>query len=232
MWVLSGPSSGLSAPSSFLLLSSYPPLPRHHALKRALPFKFVPRYSVRQRASDGACPIPHLESVQQPLQELQPRMVTAVGHGSEENYAHLEKTGLDNFVKYPFFDREQKPTWLRQIHRVEDRICDAEGNQLTCPQGRLLHCRRTDRVQTANGCLTQRRVYQSPDCSRCPVKEHYTLGAGKCHCASASDWRPIANRRGTICFQRKAIDCEPGVVLRYEASSRGSNTTGASADSC
>jgi len=139
--------------------------------------QFVVGYSVHQQASDSACLIPHLESVEQ-LQRLPPRVVADAGYGSEENYAYLEHGGVENFVKYPLFDREQKPSWRRQIYRVENWPYDSEGDQYTCPEGRFLHYRRTDEVQTANGYLKQQRVYECADCSGCPVKAHCTRGAG------------------------------------------------------
>jgi len=139
--------------------------------------QFVVGYSVHQQASDSACLIPHLQTVQQ-LQGLPPRVVADAGYGSEENYAYLEKAGVENFVKYPFFDREQKPSWRKQIYRVENWPYDAEGDQFTCPQGRDLRYRGTDEVQTANGYLSQRRVYECADCSRCPVKTQCTHAAG------------------------------------------------------
>lgn len=138
---------------------------------------FVVGYSVHQQASDSACLIPHLESVQQ-HQELPPRMVADAGYGSEENYAYLEQAGIESFVKYPIFDREQKRSWRKQIYRVENWPYDAEGDQFTCPQGRQLLHRRTDQVQTANGYLSQRRRYECPDCSGCPVKAQCTRGDG------------------------------------------------------
>jgi len=140
--------------------------------------QFVLGYSLHQQASDSACLIPHLESVRRQLQELPPRMVADGGYGSEENYAYLEKAGVDYFVKYPLFDREQKRSWRKQIYRVENWPYDAEGDQFTCPQGRGLHYRKTDRVQTANGYLSWRRRYECPDCSGCPVKAQCTRAAG------------------------------------------------------
>lgn len=139
--------------------------------------QFVVGYSVHQQASDSACLIPHLESVQQ-LRGLPPRVVADAGYGSEENYAYLEKAGVESFVKYPFFDRERKPSWRKQVYRVENWPYDAEEDQFTCPQGRHLHYRRTDRVQTANGYVSKRRRYECADCSGCPDKGQCTRSAG------------------------------------------------------
>lgn len=64
--------------------------------------------SVHQQAADGVCLIPHLEQLAAQLGELPARVVADAGYGSEENYAYLQRTGVDNFVKYPIFNKEQK----------------------------------------------------------------------------------------------------------------------------
>jgi len=140
--------------------------------------QFVLGYSVHQQASDSACLIPHLEGVREQLQELPPRMVADAGYGSEENYAYLEKAGVENFVKYPMFDREQKPSWRKQIYRAENWPYDPQEDQFTCPEGRHLRYLKTDRVQTANGYSSWRRRYECTDCSGCPVKAQCTRAAG------------------------------------------------------
>jgi transposase len=111
--------------------------------------QFVVGYSVHQQASDSACLIAHLESVQEHLEEMPAQVVADAGYGSEENYAYLEEAGIDSFVKYPIFDREQKRSWRKQIYRVENWPYDAELDQFTCPEGKRLPYRGTYRERTA-----------------------------------------------------------------------------------
>lgn len=139
--------------------------------------QFVVGYSVHQQASDGACLIPHLESVEQ-YQALPPRVVADAGYGSEENYAYLEHVGVQSFVKYPIFDREQKRSWRKQIYRVENWPYDAEEDEFICPQGRRLSYRGTRSVPAAHGYSSQRRLYECPDCSGCPAKAQCTCATG------------------------------------------------------
>jgi hypothetical protein len=140
--------------------------------------QFVVGYSVHQQAADSACLIPHLERVQELLGQVPSRVVADAGYGSEENYAYLEEAGVDGFVKYPTFDREQKPRWKKEVYRVENWRYDAEQDEFICPQGRALTYQGTHQRRTANGYLTQRRSYECANCSDCPVKAQCTRAAG------------------------------------------------------
>lgn len=64
-------------------------------------------FSVHQRPSDSPLLIEHLEKVKQQRGSLPSAVVADAGYGSEENYAYLESEGVEAFVKYNTFDREQ-----------------------------------------------------------------------------------------------------------------------------
>jgi transposase len=140
--------------------------------------QFVVGYSVHQQASDSACLIPHLESIQEHLEEMPTQVVADAGYGSEENFAYLEEAGVESFVKYPIFDREQKRSWKKQIYRLENWPYDAELDQFTCPQGKHLTYRSSYRERKANGYMSHRRYYECADCGECPAKEQCTRAAG------------------------------------------------------
>ncbi|MDH7561733.1 MAG: IS1182 family transposase [bacterium] len=140
--------------------------------------QFVVGYSVHQQASDSACLIRHLESVQEMVGQLPSRVVADAGYGSEENYAYLEGAGVEGFVKYPLFDRERKRSWRKQVYRVENWPYDAERDEFTCPEGKPVRFRTTYRERTANGYVSQRRRYECAECADCPVKARCTRAAG------------------------------------------------------
>jgi Transposase DDE domain len=140
--------------------------------------QFMVGYSVHQQAADGVCLIPHLESVQKYLGEMPLQVVADAGYGSEENYAYLEQMGVDSFVKYSIFDREQKRSWKKEIYRVENWRYDAAQDQFTCPQEKSLAYRGTYCERRAHGYLSRQREYICADCSDCPAKTQCTRAAG------------------------------------------------------
>jgi hypothetical protein len=61
--------------------------------------QFVVGYSVHNHSSEPVALIPHLQKLKH-----QPKNVIAdAAYGSEENYAHLEKNKLGNYLKYTTF---------------------------------------------------------------------------------------------------------------------------------
>jgi transposase len=140
--------------------------------------QFVVGYSVHQRPADTGCLVPHLEGVREMVGELPSRVVADAGYGSEENYAYLDGAGVESFVKYPTFDREQKRSWRRRIYRVENWPYDAQRDAFTCPEGQLLPYRETFEKRTATGYLVYRRSYECAHCSHCPVKAQCTGSPG------------------------------------------------------
>jgi len=140
--------------------------------------QFVVGYSVHQQASDSACLIPHLETVQEQLRTVPPQVVADAGYGSEENYAYLEDAGVESFIKYKTFNSEQKRSWRKQIYRVEKWPYDDQRDEFTCPEGKCVTYLSTCDKRTTNGYLSQRRWYECADCALCPVKAACTRAVG------------------------------------------------------
>ncbi len=66
--------------------------------------QFVVGFSVHQRPGDPGCLIPHLEETRQQRGGRQPQKAIAdSAYGSEENYAYLEKEGIEAYVKHNTF---------------------------------------------------------------------------------------------------------------------------------
>lgn len=177
--------------------------------------QFVVGYSIHQQPSDSPCLIPHLKQVQQQLDTLPARVVADAGYGSEENYAYLEEAGIDSFVKYPIFNREQKRSWKKQRYRVENWSYDAELDQFTCPEGKRLTHLRAKRDLTANGYPVEKQLYECEDCSECPVKEACTRAAGNRQVAVSMrlrDYRDQA-RQNLLSEEGKQLRSRRGVEV-------------------
>ena len=139
--------------------------------------QYVTGYSIHQRPGDTPCLIPHMEKVRAYLDRLPKKVIADAGYGSEENYAYLDAVGISGYVKYGTFHREQKKR--RKIPEGERYWSlsweyDEQQDQIVCPQGKRLIYENTWRHRTANGYLTERRIYRCQECEGCPVKTQYT----------------------------------------------------------
>ena len=140
--------------------------------------QFVVGYSIHQQLTDTGCLIPNLERFQEQAGQMPCRVVADAGYGSEENYTYLAEAGVDSFIKYATFDREQKRSWQKQVYRADKWPYDAELDQYICPQGKRLTYRGTYHQRTANGYLAERREYRCEDCPDCPVRVECTRSRG------------------------------------------------------
>ena len=145
--------------------------------------QFVLGFSLHQRAGDAGCLIPHLNGVLTRLGRLPKKIIADAGYGSEENYAYLEQYELDNFVKYNTFHREQQRHYKaelirRKLFRAENFGYDPLLDEFICPAEKRLSYRKTFRIKTDNGYLTERRLYECSECAACPLKPECTKAKG------------------------------------------------------
>jgi hypothetical protein len=143
--------------------------------------QFVVGFSIHQKTNDMNVLIPHLDQVQKRLGRLPCTVVADAGYGSEENYAYLERTGIEGVVKYSLFNKQQKRSWRKQRFRVDNWEYDPARDEYICPnQQRLSY--QSNRVRTTdNGYRTSIREYECGSCAACPLKPQCTRAVGNRH---------------------------------------------------
>ena len=133
--------------------------------------QYILNYSLHQKAGDTSCLQEHLEKFYAHMGEYPENVITDAGYGSEENYAYLESSRIEAFVKYQSFHYEQKRNYKRKKpYRAENMDYDLEQDHYTCPQGKKLTYLHTKEVRSENGYVSQRKIYECEECSGCPVK--------------------------------------------------------------
>ena len=177
--------------------------------------QFIVGFSIHQRAGDTACLIPHFEKMHKGL-GLLPRVAVAdAGYGSEENYAYIEKFGMQNYVKYNTFYQDthhyRKPELIRKHQfRAEQFGYDAEKDQFICPGNKRLSFVNATRHKTENGYATDRRNYRCADCMGCSLKPQ---------CTQAKENRSIRISFRLMAYREQArnnLTSDRGVRLRSE----------------
>ena len=179
--------------------------------------QFVVGFSVHQRPGDPGCLIPHLEETKQQRGGQQPKNAVAdSAYGSEENYAYLEKEGIQAFVKYNTFHQETQPRHKPKPFAAEQMPYDEAQDTFTCPNGQQLHYKATWQHRSDNGFQSERRVYECADCSQCPLKEKCTKAQGnrqiqvsfrlRAMRAQAKDL--LLSEQGTALRKQRSIDVE------------------------
>lgn len=146
--------------------------------------QFIVGFSVHDQAGDTPCFIPHVDQVQQNLGGRLPKKIVAdAAYGSEENYAYLERHGVENFLKYNTFYQDthhyRDPDVLRahQFHAEHFRY-DPTTDQFICPADKRLHFQYVSNYTTRNGYASDRRIYECFDCAACSLREQCTKAKG------------------------------------------------------
>ena len=100
-----------------------------------------------------------------------PREVCAdSGYGSEENYAFMEAGGMEAYVKYNYFHKEQKRDFRNDIFRLENLYYNAEEDYFVCPMGQHMARVGTKHERTEGGYVAVSAVYRARRCEGCPLR--------------------------------------------------------------
>ena len=118
------------------------------------------------------------------------------GYGSEENYAYMEANGMEAYVKYNYFHKEQKRDFRNDIFRLENLYYNPEGDYLVCPMGQHMERVGTKHERTEGGYVTVSAVYRAQRCDGCPLR-------WGCHKRKQGE-RVVAANHQTMEYRRKA----------------------------
>ena len=137
--------------------------------------QFITNYTLAQTTADTTTLIDHLEEYKESFGHTPDTITADAGYGSEENYAYLEGEGVEAFVKYNYFHKEQKqakkepdPFHPDQLHYNLEQDC------YYCPMGQQMHNIGQYQKKTTNGYLQTYTRYQAINCNGCPLR-------GLCH---------------------------------------------------
>ena len=93
------------------------------------------------------------------------------GYGSEENYTFMEANGIEAYVKYNYFHKEQRQAFKDDIFRIENLYYNAaDDDYYVCPMGQRMDRAGTRHDKTEGGHDTQKAVYRAQDCEGCPLR--------------------------------------------------------------
>ena len=92
------------------------------------------------------------------------------GYGSEENYAFMEANGMEAYVKYNYFHKEQKRDFRNDIFRLENLFYNAEKDYFVCPMGQHMERVGTKHERTEGGYVSVSAVYRAQRCDGCPLR--------------------------------------------------------------
>lgn len=92
------------------------------------------------------------------------------GYGSEENYRFMQENGIEAFIKYNYFHKEQRPRYTPNPFHAESLHYNAQEDYYVCPMGQHMNRIGTKRDKTASGYITESARYKAERCEGCPLR--------------------------------------------------------------
>ncbi|APF19713.1 transposase IS4 family protein [Caldithrix abyssi DSM 13497] len=133
--------------------------------------QFIVNYTINQNANDSVLLKPFMESYKRCYGRQPNRVIGDAGYGSEENYAYLESEGVEAYIKYSSYYKEQKKSYKENPFLIDNMRYDPELDRYECPAGRYLEYVGEQENVTSTGFKVKHRIYRSESCEGCALKE-------------------------------------------------------------
>jgi hypothetical protein len=173
---------------------------------------FVVGYDIFANPTDTKTLKPHLKKQKKRLRVRPKAVVTDAGYGSEENYIYLENQKITAVVKYNTYHKEKSKQWQEDALKTENWEYNKKEKYYTCPNGRKLTLRKTQKSKTESGSPIAVRVYECESCKYCRLKKQ---------CVKTSGNKRITRNDRMLRLRKKArriLEDERYVELRKQRS--------------
>jgi transposase len=138
--------------------------------------QFVIHYSLHQNTNDIHTLKPHLQSYEYLYETLPENLIADAGYGSEENYEYLEQKGVNGYVKYNTFDKQEK-TYKSKTKKAKEAFSrdnlyyNPKDDYYVCPMGQRMN-RINDQKKsvTKSGYQQVSSLYRAQNCQGCPLR--------------------------------------------------------------
>jgi len=131
---------------------------------------FITNFTLHQRPGDTVTYNSHMESFNEKYNHYPDVAIADAGYGSAENYEFLDKNGIEIYVKYNYFHKEQNQKFKLDVSRVENLHYNSRDDYFVCPMGQKMtpvgHAWRKSDL----GYKYQITYYQAQNCVGCPIR--------------------------------------------------------------
>ena len=134
--------------------------------------QFVLNYTVHPNPTDTLTLPAHIEDLEHNVGIIPETLTADAGYGSEQNYEVMEQKGIEAYVKYNYFDKEQHGS--RSSVHGDQLHYNKEQDHMICPMGQHMLNTGTYRQKDKSGHQHTITRYQAQNCEGCPMR-------GVCH---------------------------------------------------
>jgi transposase len=164
--------------------------------------QYITHYSIHQKPNDTTTLPPHLEGFKQKYDKQSKQVVTDSGYGSEENYEMLESNGIEAFVKFSYFHKEQKRSFKNDPFGIQNLFYNQEKDFYVCTMGQRMEKICTTKLISSNSYESTVSIYQAKNCQGCPLR-------GMCHQAKTNRRLQVNHRLNELKDKARALLLSP-----------------------
>ena len=141
--------------------------------------QFITNLGIYRRAGDTGTLISFLKDFRETYHRQSSIVVADAGYGSEQNYEFMENAGIEAFVKYNYFHKEQKRAWKKDAFAIQNLYYNRERDYYVCPMGQHMEYKGQKKSKSDLGYVSILKRYQAQNCEGCPLKS-------QCHKSKAN----------------------------------------------
>ena len=132
--------------------------------------QFITDFGFFQTPGDTLTMIPFYLSYFERYGRFPQTGVADSGYGSEENYRFMDEAGIEAYVKYNMFHKEQRMRYEPDPFSPQAMFYNAEEDYYVCPMGQRLTRIGTSQYKTESGYVTESARYKARRCEGCPLR--------------------------------------------------------------
>ena len=171
--------------------------------------QYIVNYSLHQKPTDTTTLSVHIESYKEKYGTVPEVIVADAGYGSEENYEYLENQKIEGYVKYNYFDKEQKKSKKdKKPFAAEKLYYNKEEDSYYCPMGQQMKKIGERERRSENRYSKTISIYQAINCKGNPVR-------GVCHNQKGNRIISVSHRGNYLRKKAKEkLETEEGIKYR------------------
>jgi transposase len=139
-------------------------------LQIATEHQFITDFALYANPTDTLTKPSFLESFNSRYGHYARTTVADSGYGSEENYLFMDVHGMDAYVKYNYFHKEQRTRYTPNPFHPASLYYNKTEDYYVCPMGQRMRRIGTKRDVTAGGFVTYSDRYRAEHCEGCPLR--------------------------------------------------------------
>jgi transposase len=172
--------------------------------------QFIVNYTLHPNPTDTLTLAAHLDEHHRCYGKF-PEVITAdSGYGSEQNYEYLEQRGIQGYVKYNYFHKEQTKKYQQDPFRQNNLYYNAGQDCFYCPMGQRMDKIAEYKTKNASGYQQTVSRYEAKNCEGCPLRS-------LCHKAKGNRIIEVNHRLGKYKQQaREKLLSEEGIHHRKQ----------------